>query len=282
MSCPIRLAARQDRAGGADQARRRPWRAIPSSSTSAICTSATASRPCSARFDLTVRAGEVVALLGPSGSGKSTLLRCINHLEGLGRRQRQRRRPPASAFASDGKALSPRGACRGARRGRRRHGVPAVQPVRPSDRAREHRRPAALGARRVARRSRRRARELLERVGLSHRADALPRHLSGGQQQRVAIARALAPNPTVLLLDEPTSALDPELVSEVLEVIRRLAVEDGLTMIISTHQIALCRRGRRPRGVPERRQRSSRKVPRTKCSPSAPPAHRALPQRDGG
>jgi polar amino acid transport system permease protein len=83
----------------------------------------------------------------------------------------------------------------------------------------------------------RRARELLERVGLSHRADALPRHLSGGQQQRVAIARAIAPGPTVLLLDEPTSALDPELVNEVLKVIRRLAIEDGLTMIISTHQL---------------------------------------------
>jgi polar amino acid transport system permease protein len=83
----------------------------------------------------------------------------------------------------------------------------------------------------------RRAHELLDRVGLSHRADALPRHLSGGQQQRVAIARALAPNPSVLLLDEPTSALDPELVNEVLEVIRRLAIDDGLTMIISTHQI---------------------------------------------
>jgi len=82
-----------------------------------------------------------------------------------------------------------------------------------------------------------RAHQLLERVGLSHRADALPRHLSGGQQQRVAIARALAPNPRVLLLDEPTSALDPELVGEVLEVIQRLAVEDGLTMIISTHQL---------------------------------------------
>ena len=78
---------------------------------------------------------------------------------------------------------------------------------------------------------------MLARVGLSHRADALPRHLSGGQQQRVAIARAIAPNPSVLLLDEPTSALDPELVNEVLEVIRRLAVEDGLTMIISTHQL---------------------------------------------
>jgi len=83
----------------------------------------------------------------------------------------------------------------------------------------------------------RRADALLERVGLAHRADALPRHLSGGQQQRVAIARALAPNPRVLLLDEPTSALDPELVGEVLEVIRRLALDDGLTMIISTHQL---------------------------------------------
>jgi polar amino acid transport system permease protein len=83
----------------------------------------------------------------------------------------------------------------------------------------------------------RRARELLERVGLSHRADALPRHLSGGQQQRVAIARALAPNPRVLLLDEPTSALDPELVGEVLDVIQRLVDEGGLTMIISTHQL---------------------------------------------
>jgi polar amino acid transport system permease protein len=82
-----------------------------------------------------------------------------------------------------------------------------------------------------------RALQLLTRVGLAHRVDALPRHLSGGQQQRVAIARALAPAPSVLLLDEPTSALDPELVNEVLDVIRRLAVEDGLTMIISTHQL---------------------------------------------
>ena len=87
----------------------------------------------------------------------------------------------------------------------------------------------------------RRAQELLDRVGLSDRADALPRHMSGGQQQRVAIARALAPNPTILLLDEPTSALDPELVSEVLDVIRRLAVEDGLTMMISTHQISFAK-----------------------------------------
>jgi polar amino acid transport system permease protein len=91
--------------------------------------------------------------------------------------------------------------------------------------------------------SERRANELLERVGLGHRAAALPRHLSGGQQQRVAIARALAPDPSVLLLDEPTSALEPELVNEVLEVIRRLAIDDGLTMIISTHQLRFADEG---------------------------------------
>ncbi|SHG54262.1 amino acid ABC transporter permease/ATP-binding protein [Bradyrhizobium erythrophlei] len=187
-------------------------------------------------LDLTVRVGEVVALLGPSGSGKSTLLRCINHLENWdsgmvrvgGRRLGHR---------DDGKPLSPRAIANE----RASVGVGMVfqqfnlfshltamenlaGPLR-----------WVHGMTRVD--ADRRARELLERVGLSHRADALPRHLSGGQQQRVAIARALAPNPSVLLLDEPTSALDPELVNEVLEVIRRLAIDDGLTMIISTHQI---------------------------------------------
>jgi len=187
-------------------------------------------------LDLTVRIGEVVALLGPSGSGKSTLLRCINHLESWnsgtvrvgGRRL---------GFRDDGKLLSPRDIANE----RASVGVGMVfqqfnlfghltakenvaGPLR-----------WVHGMAKVD--ADRRARELLDRVGLSHRADALPRHLSGGQQQRVAIARALAPNPSVLLLDEPTSALDPELVNEVLEVIRRLAIDDGLTMIISTHQI---------------------------------------------
>jgi polar amino acid transport system permease protein len=187
-------------------------------------------------FDLTIRAGEVVALLGPSGSGKSTLLRCINHLEQW----------DGGEIRIDGKRL-------GWREDGRKLG--------PHDLANER---ASVGVGMVFQQfnlfghltaqeniagplrwvhgvSREdadaRARELLARVGLSHRADALPRHLSGGQQQRVAIARALAPNPRVLLLDEPTSALDPELVGEVLEVIQRLAVEDGLTMIISTHQL---------------------------------------------
>jgi polar amino acid transport system permease protein len=187
-------------------------------------------------LDLTVRVGEVVALLGPSGSGKSTLLRCINHLENWdsgmvrvgGRRLGHR---------DDGKPLSPRAIANE----RASVGVGMVfQQFNLFSHLTAHENVAGPlrwvhGMTRID--ADRRARELLERVGLSHRADALPRHLSGGQQQRVAIARALAPNPSVLLLDEPTSALDPELVNEVLEVIRRLAVDDGLTMIISTHQI---------------------------------------------
>jgi len=194
------------------------------------------SQPVLAGVDLTIRLGEVVALLGPSGSGKSTLLRCINHLEGWdagtvkvgGRRM---------GFREDGKALSPRALAEE----RASVGVgmvfqqfnlfghlTALENVAGPLRWVHGLSRADADAR---------ARELLERVGLGQRANALPRHLSGGQQQRVAIARAIAPNPAVLLLDEPTSALDPELVNEVLEVIRRLAVEDGLTMIISTHQL---------------------------------------------
>ncbi len=188
------------------------------------------------KLDLTVRIGEVVALLGPSGSGKSTLLRCINRLEGWeagsvkigGRRL---------GFDENGKPVSPSGVANQ----RASVGVGMVFQhfnLFAHLTAREN---VAGPLRWVHGLSRadanRRADELLERVGLSHRADALPRHLSGGQQQRVAIARALAPNPSVLLLDEPTSALDPELVNEVLEVIRRLAIDDGLTMIISTHQL---------------------------------------------
>jgi polar amino acid transport system permease protein len=187
-------------------------------------------------LDLTVRIGEVLALMGPSGSGKSTLLRCINHLESWdsgtvrvgGRRL---------GFRDDGKLLSPRDIAN------ERAGVGVGMVFQQFNlfshlTAKEN---VAGPLRWVHGLGRldadRRASELLDRVGLSHRAAALPRHLSGGQQQRVAIARALAPNPSVLLLDEPTSALDPELVNEVLEVIRRLAIDDGLTMIISTHQI---------------------------------------------
>jgi polar amino acid transport system permease protein len=187
-------------------------------------------------LDLTVRIGEVVALLGPSGSGKSTLLRCINHLENWdagtvrvgGRRL---------GFDEAGNKLTPRAVANE----RANVGVGMVfQQFNLFGHltARENIAGPLRWVHGTARGDAdRRADELLDRVGLSHRADALPRHLSGGQQQRVAIARALAPNPSVLLLDEPTSALDPELVNEVLEVIRRLAIDDGLTMIISTHQI---------------------------------------------
>jgi polar amino acid transport system permease protein len=194
------------------------------------------SQPVLAGVELTVRLGEVIALLGPSGSGKSTLLRCINHLEGwdagtvkvAGRRM---------GFHEDGKPLSPRDLADE----RATVGVGMVfQQFNLFSHltALENIAGPLRWVHGVSRADAdRRARELLERVGLSARANALPRHLSGGQQQRVAIARAIAPNPAVLLLDEPTSALDPELVNEVLEVIRRLAVEDGLTMIISTHQL---------------------------------------------
>ena len=187
-------------------------------------------------LSLSIPSGEVVALLGPSGSGKSTLLRCINHLEGW-----------------DGGQI---------RVGGKRLGYqPGGQLMSPSDLARER---AEVGVGMVFQQfnlfahltareniagplrwvhgwsapdADQRAHELLARVGLSLRVESLPRQLSGGQQQRVAIARALAPRPSVLLLDEPTSALDPALVNEVLDVIRTLTREDGLTMIISTHQL---------------------------------------------
>ena len=191
-------------------------------------------------IDLVVRFGEVIALLGPSGSGKSTLLRCINHLESW----------DSGAIKVTGREI-----------GFDAHNRPLSARAIANERA-------TVGVGMVFQNfnlfghltakqniagplrwvhglshtdADRRAQELLDRVGLSDRADALPRHMSGGQQQRVAIARALAPNPTILLLDEPTSALDPELVSEVLDVIRRLAVEDGLTMMISTHQISFAK-----------------------------------------
>ncbi|MFZ0602071.1 MAG: amino acid ABC transporter ATP-binding protein, partial [Roseiarcus sp.] len=191
-------------------------------------------------IDLVVRIGEVVALLGPSGSGKSTLLRCINHLESW----------DSGAIKVAGREI-----------GFDAHNRPLSARAIANERA-------TVGVGMVFQNfnlfghltakqniagplrwvhglshtdADRRAQELLNRVGLSDRADALPRHMSGGQQQRVAIARALAPNPTILLLDEPTSALDPELVSEVLDVLRRLAVEDGLTMMISTHQISFAK-----------------------------------------
>src|SRR5271165_6449238 len=167
-------------------------------------------------LNLTVRVGEVVALLGASGSGKSTLLRCINHLENWDSGQ-VRVGGRRLGFREDGRPLSPRDVANE----RASVGVGMVfQQFNLFSHlsAKENVAGPLRWVHGLARTDAdRRARELLDRVGLSHRADALPRHLSGGQQQRVAIARALAPNPSVLLLDEPTSALDLELINEVLE-----------------------------------------------------------------
>lgn len=192
------------------------------------------------RLNLNVFAGEVIALLGPSGSGKSTLLRCINRLETW----------ESGSILVGGRSLGsgPHGNVLSPRAVAQERALVGVGMVFQQFNLFSHltARENIAGPLRWVQgmnqaQADRRALDLLDRVGLAHRADALPRHLSGGQQQRVAIARALAPNPSVLLLDEPTSALDPELVGEVLDVIQRLAVEEGLTMIISTHQLRFAR-----------------------------------------
>lgn len=187
-------------------------------------------------ISLTVEPGQVVALLGPSGSGKSTLLRAINHLETIDRGE----------ITIDGSFIGYE------QRGEKLYELPEKQVLARRTRvgmvfqnfnlfphltALENiiEAPVALKRSNKAEASER-ARELLKRVGLSDHADHYPRQLSGGQQQRVAIARALALDPDVLLFDEPTSALDPELVGEVLSVIRDLA-DGGTTLIIVTHEI---------------------------------------------
>ncbi|MGW1588003.1 amino acid ABC transporter ATP-binding protein [Streptomyces sp. NPDC002386] len=191
-------------------------------------------------IDLTVGAGEVCCLLGPSGSGKSTFLRCINHLETV-----------------DGGRLSVDGQLVGYRRqGDRLHELREGEVASrrrdigmvfqrfnlfPHLTALENVTEAPV---RVAGVSRAEAREdgmrLLEQVGLADRAGHYPAQLSGGQQQRVAIARALAMKPKLMLFDEPTSALDPELVGDVLDVMRQLAA-DGMTMVVVTHEIGFAR-----------------------------------------
>jgi polar amino acid transport system ATP-binding protein len=192
-------------------------------------------------ISLEVQPGEVMCLLGPSGSGKSTFLRCINHLEKIN----------SGRLWVDGELV-----------GYRQHGD-KLHELRDAEVARKRaeigmvfqrfnlfphmtamenvmeapvllKRKSKLQARQVAQ-------QLLELVGLTDRADVYPAQLSGGQQQRVAIARALAMEPKLMLFDEPTSALDPELVGEVLDVMRRLATEVGMTMIVVTHEIGFAR-----------------------------------------
>ena len=181
-------------------------------------------------IDLTVTAGEVVCVIGPSGSGKSTLLRSVNVLE----------------EPTDGSILI--------------EGIDITDPETDIDRVRTRIGMVfqsfnlfphlsvlgnlTLAQRRVLKRPKADAekigREMLDRVGLAEKADAYPGHLSGGQQQRVAIARALCMNPDMMLFDEPTSALDPELVGEVLQVMRSLA-DDGMTMLVVTHEMGFAR-----------------------------------------
>ena len=190
--------------------------------------------------DLEVRAGTVTVILGPSGSGKSTLLRSINHLEkvdkGLiridGRLVGYRRRGDKLYELREREILHQRSQVGFVFQNFNLFGhLTALQNVVEAPvSAQRRKRPEVVPF----------ARELLERVGVGDKADVYPRQLSGGQQQRVAIARALALRPKVLLFDEPTSALDPELVGEVLDVIKELA-RAGDTMVVVTHEIGFAR-----------------------------------------
>ncbi|MGW5781619.1 amino acid ABC transporter ATP-binding protein [Streptomyces sp. NPDC003863] len=191
-------------------------------------------------IDLTVERGQVCCLLGPSGSGKSTFLRCINHLEKI----------DGGKLTVDGELV-----------GYRQHGN-KLHELREREVA-ERRRDIGMVFQRFnlfphmtavenvmeapmkvgsvpKGEAREQAQALLAQVGLGDRADHYPAQLSGGQQQRVAIARALAMKPKLMLFDEPTSALDPELVGDVLDVMRQLAA-DGMTMVVVTHEIGFAR-----------------------------------------
>jgi polar amino acid transport system ATP-binding protein len=182
-------------------------------------------------IDLDVRRGEVVCIIGPSGSGKSTLLRCLNRLED----------PTAGTVRIDGIEITKRNTNLSPLR--RKVGMVFQHfNLFPHMTALEN---VMEGPRTVLRMSRpeaeRRAADLLDKVGLADKSGSKPANLSGGQQQRVAIARALAMNPDAMLFDEVTSALDPELVGEVLTVMRGLA-EEGMTMVVVTHEMSFARR----------------------------------------
>ncbi|WP_326596731.1 amino acid ABC transporter ATP-binding protein [Streptomyces sp. NBC_01803] len=191
-------------------------------------------------IDLEVRTGEVFCVVGPSGSGKSTFLRCINHLEKIN----------AGRLYVDGQLVGYRQ--KGNKLYEMKEREVAAQRrdigmvfqrfnLFPHMTAAQNVMEAPMqvkGLRRAE--ARQRAEQLLDRVGLADRMENYPSQLSGGQQQRVAIARALAMDPKLMLFDEPTSALDPELVGEVLDVMRGLA-EEGMTMIVVTHEMGFAR-----------------------------------------
>lgn len=184
---------------------------------------------------LSVQRGEVVVIIGPSGSGKSTFLRCCNGLE---QAEKGTLRLSGQWLQRDGVMLPERDL----NSLRQQVGMvfqsfnlfPHLSVLRN----------VAIGPHKILKQSRSHAeqlaRQLLEKVGLGHKADAMPNSLSGGQKQRVAIARALALQPEVMLFDEPTSALDPELTGEVLQVMKQLA-QEGMTMLIVTHEMSFAR-----------------------------------------
>lgn len=185
-------------------------------------------------INLTIEEGTVTTLIGPSGSGKSTLLRCINLLE-----------IPQSGELTIGKeriTFAPDTRIKGLdiRRISRQTGMVFQNfALFPHMTALDNITEGLITVHKWDReRARRRGEELLDKVGMLHKCNALPNTLSGGQQQRVAIARALAPSPKVLLCDEPTSALDPELSLEVVAVLRQLA-QEGTTMLMATHDLRL-------------------------------------------
>ena len=192
-------------------------------------------------IDLDVHRGEVVAIIGPSGSGKTTLLRCVNALETY----------EEGSLRLDGKEVAYVEDSTGRRRRRKEGELSAIRTetgmvfqmfyLFPHLTAAEN---VMLGLRKVRGKSKAQARAIAEqwlfRVGLADKFDSYPAQLSGGQQQRVGIARAVAMEPKVLLLDEITSALDPELVGEVLAVVRKLA-KDGMTMLLVTHEMSFAR-----------------------------------------
>jgi polar amino acid transport system ATP-binding protein len=193
-----------------------------------------------AGIDLEVRSGEVMCVIGPSGSGKSTFLRCINHLEKI----------DSGRLWVDGHLVGYR------QRGEKLHEMRESEVARqrqdigmvfqrfnlfPHMTALENVMEAPIQVRGESKAVvRERATALLEQVGLSDKMSGYPSQLSGGQQQRVAIARALAMEPKLMLFDEPTSALDPELVGDVLDVMRQLAL-DGMTMVVVTHEMGFAR-----------------------------------------
>jgi polar amino acid transport system ATP-binding protein len=192
-------------------------------------------------IDLEVYPKEVMCMIGPSGSGKSTFLRCINHLEKI----------DAGRLWVDGELVGYR------QQGNKLYELPDSEVCKkrseigmvfqrfnlfPHMTALENIMEAPIHVKKDGRATAEsRARTLLERVGLADKVDAYPNQLSGGQQQRVAIARALAMEPKLMLFDEPTSALDPELVGEVLDVMRALANDLGMTMVVVTHEMGFAR-----------------------------------------